>query len=140
MFAFAGILRQFRSGVPGAPVSAGVPVDRRAELEAELAPVLALLEQPQREADAIVSAARAEADRRRAVATEAATQFVAQARAAAAAEQRRAAADRLAGADAERRSLLDAAAAEADRIDRKAQERVPSLVTELAARLLERSR
>ena len=139
MFAFGGILRQFRGGVPGPPVSAGVPVDRRAELEAELAPVLARFEQPQREADSIVSAARAEAERRRTAAVEAATQLVAQARAAAQGERLRAASDRLAGADSERRSILEAAAAEAERINRTAQDRVPSLVTELAARLLERS-
>ena len=139
MFAFGGILRQFRGGVPGPPVSAGVPVDRRAELEAELAPVLARLEGPQREADAIVSAAGAEAERRRTAALEAATQLVAQARAAARGERLRAASDRLAGAESERRSILEAAAAEAERIDRTAQDRVPSLVTALAARLLERS-
>jgi flagellar biosynthesis/type III secretory pathway protein FliH len=125
--------------VPGAPVSAGVPVDRRAELEAELAPVLARLERPQREAEAIVAAARAEADRRRSLAVEKATQLVAQARAAAEAERRRAASDRLAGVDAERQSLLVAAAAEVERINRTAKERVPSLVTELATRLLDRS-
>jgi flagellar biosynthesis/type III secretory pathway protein FliH len=139
MFAFGGILRQFRGGVPGAPVSAGVPVDRRAELEAELAPVLARLDQSVREAEAIVAGARAEAERRRALAVEQATQLVARARAAAEAERRRAASERLAGADAARQSLLDAAAAEVERINRRAQERVPSLVTELAARLLDRS-
>ena len=131
MFAFGGILRQFRGGVPGAPVSAGVPVDRRAELEAELAPVLARLEQPQREADAIVAAARAEVDRRGALATEAAAQLIAHARASAVAEQSRAVAEHVAEAEAQR---------DAQRIDRASEQRVPSLVTELAARLLDRPR
>ena len=140
MFAFGGILRQFRGGVPGAPVSAGVPVDRRAELEAELAPVLARLEQPQREADAIVAAARAEVDRRGALATEAAAQLIAHARASAAAEQSRAAAEHVAEAEAQRDALFKVAVAEAERIDRASEQRVPSLVTELAARLLDRPR
>lgn len=140
MFAFGGILRQFRGGVPGAPTPAGVPVDRRAELEAELAPVLARLDGAQSEAGAIVAAARVEAELRRARATATAVQLVANARAAAAMEQQRATEARLAGADAERQALLDAAQVEAERINRAAQDRVPSLVTELAARLLERSR
>jgi flagellar biosynthesis/type III secretory pathway protein FliH len=139
MFAFAGFLRQFRGGVPGAPVPAGVPVDRRAELAAELAPVLTRLEGAQHEAGAIVAAAQAEAGRR-AVATDAAAQLVAHARASAAAEQRRAALEHVADTEAQCNALLAAAAAEAERIDRAAQERIPSLVTELAARLLDRSR
>jgi len=140
MFAFGGILRQFRRGVPGAPTPAGVPVDRRSELEAELTPVLSRLEPAQREADAIVAAARIEADRRRAVALKTATQLVAQARAAALAEQRRTSEARLTGVDAERRALLETAHREAERIERAAQDRVPSLVTELAARLQEGAR
>ena len=140
MFAFGGILRRFRAGVPGAPAPAGVPVDRRSELESELGPVLSLLEPAQREADAIVAAARAEADRRRAAAMGMAMQLVAQARAAALAEQRRASQARLAGADAERRALLETAQKEAERIEQAAKDRVPSLVTELALRLQERVR
>lgn len=139
MFAFGGFLRQFRGGVPGAPTPAGVPVDRRAELERELTPVLSRLDGAQSEADAIVAAARAEADARRARANAMAIQIVAAARGAAAVEQQRTTEARLAGADAERVTLLDAAQAEAERIDRAAQDRVPSLVTELAARLLKNS-
>jgi vacuolar-type H+-ATPase subunit H len=136
VFAFGGFLRHFRSGVPGAPTPAGVPVDRRAELEMELTPVLSRLDGAQSEANAIVAAARAEADVRRARANALAVQLVAKARAAAAVEQQRTTEARLAGADAERDALLDAAQAEAERINRAAQDRVPSLVTELAARLL----
>jgi vacuolar-type H+-ATPase subunit H len=140
MFAFGGILRQFRGGVPGAAVPAGVPVDRRTELESELAPVLALLEPSKHEVERIVADARAEAERRRSVATERALQIIAQARGVVPGEQRRATDAQLAGSAAERRALMDTAQKEADRIDQRARDCVPALVKELTVRLERRLR
>ncbi len=56
------LLSRFRpSGAPGAPSAAGVPVDRTAELDAELAPVFAQLAPTERSCEAVVEAALAEA-------------------------------------------------------------------------------
>jgi hypothetical protein len=137
VFAFRGFLRRFRGGVPGAPLPAGVPVDRRAELEAELAPVFELLEATQREAVATVAAARTEAERRRAAAREAAAQLGAQTQRDAEAERSAAAANRRASAGVEGRALVDAAAAEVARIDRVAGERAPAMIERLVDRMLQ---
>jgi hypothetical protein len=55
------VLHRFRpSGAPGAATAAGVPVDRATELAAELQPVLALLEETERECADILERARVE--------------------------------------------------------------------------------
>ena len=137
VFAFRRFLSRFRGGVPGAPLRAGVPLDRRAELEAELAVVFDLLEAPQREAAAIVSEAQAEAARRRSRAAEEAAQLIAQADHDAGAEQSAAAASLSAKAEIEGRSFAAAAQTEADRIERTARERAPAVIEQLAGRILE---
>jgi len=134
---FGEFLRRFRGGVPGAPSAAGVPVDRRAELAAELAPVFDALEGQQRTAVAIVAGAAADAERRRTAGAAQTADLVAQARADAAAEQAAAAAERHARSEAERRAVLAAAVAEAARVDAAAGERVPVLVDALVRRVLE---
>ena len=127
MFDLFWFLRRFRGG----------GVDGRAELEAELAVGFDLLEEPQREADALVAQAKAEAERRRSSAAEQAAQLVAQAHADAPAEQSKAAAVRLARAEVERGPLLEAARAEAARIDQVARERLPALIAEIVNRILQ---
>ena len=59
-------LSRFRpAGTPGAPMRGGVPADRVAEREAELQPVLELLEETRTQAERIRAAAREAADGRR---------------------------------------------------------------------------
>jgi vacuolar-type H+-ATPase subunit H len=137
VFAFGEFLRRFRSGVPGAPLAAAMPVDRRADLEAELAPVFAQLAQPQREADAVLSRARSEAQQRVTDATAHAGALVERALETADAERTNASAGRIAQTRRAHDALLDAARTEAARIDRAAGERVPAAVAEIAGALLE---
>lgn len=75
------ILRRFRPAVaPGPAGPAGVPVDRVAEAEAELARVFVALEPAVAEAEQVRQSARLAADARRRDAIEAAEQIVAAAR------------------------------------------------------------
>ena len=140
MFAFGSLLQRFRGGVPGAPSAAGVPADRRAELDAELAPVFAALAPTERELDGLLDDARVQAERLGAAAREKALDLVAEAQAGSAAEQSATAAAELARVQVERGALIDSAAAEAARIDRVAAERVPVLVAEIVAGILEPGR
>ncbi len=75
------LLNRFRpSGTPGAAGAAGVPVDRRAGAPAELAPLLALLEPTERECQALLDRAEAEAASIRRRAAEEAQRLVVEAR------------------------------------------------------------
>jgi len=131
------ILRRFRfHGVPGAPVAAGVPVDRGAQFEAELTPVFSALEDAQHHAEDVVGAATREAARLRADAAERGHRLLADARAGAGAAHSEGAESVLARADVERMSLLAAAGAEADRISRVAAERTPAVVDHVVDRVL----
>jgi len=120
------ILYRFRpAGAPGAAGAAGVPVDRAADLEAELAPVLALLADTEAACDALIEEARRRAAARhvrdlesvRAMA-EAATSDAAAARAAAATATTQA-------AETELRTIRDTASMEAEELRRRASARVP---------------
>lgn len=131
------ILRRFRiGGVPGAPSSAGVPIDRVTELEDELAPVFEALAPVQAQAAAIDAQALERASSLRAAGAARAAAIVAEARARASAEQAAAAAERHAIADGTRATVLGAGEREADRIERAARERTPALVDEIVARIL----
>lgn len=137
MASLGDILRRFRfHGVPGAPARAGVPADRAAELETELAPVFSLLEAAQRHADELIRRAAADAARRRAEGSEHARRIVARAHVEAEAARTESAAVRLARAEGEMRALLAEAAEEAARIERVASQRTPALVDELVRRAL----
>jgi len=106
------ILRRFRpAAAPGPAATGGVPADRVAEREAELAPVLALLEDVERECAQLLEAARAAATERRA-------QGDGQVEAVLAAGRRRADEERAAAAAA-RRGLADE---EAQRVVRDSQD------------------
>lgn len=140
MFAFGGLLQRFRGGVPGAPSAAGVPADRRAELDLELAPVFAALAPTEHELDGLLDDAHVQAERLRSAGRRRAQDLVTEAQNNSAAEQSATAAAELARAQVERRELNDAAVAEAARIDRLAAERLPDLVAEIVARILEPTR
>ena len=137
MAAVGDILRRFRfHGVPGAPAPAGVPVDRSAEIEAELSPVFSLLEAAQIRATALVEEATAETARRRAAGAEQARRILVQARSEADAARAESAAVRLAQAEGRRRALAVGARHETERIARVSAERAPELVEELVRRVL----
>jgi len=131
------ILRRFRfHGVPGAPSTIGVPADRTAELEAELTPVLAALDDSQRRAIELVSMAEHQAAQRRAAATEQGRRVIANARARAGPARAEAAAERLAVAEPERTKVLSTGVSEAERIWRLAGERTPALADRVVALVL----
>jgi len=102
-------------GSPGAAAPAGVPVDRRAGLAAELAPVFAALADVENECHRIRAAAVAQAARRRQAGIERASDLLSRARTDAEAER--------AAAAAELRRRAETAAAEMQaRADRGAEE------------------
>jgi cell division septum initiation protein DivIVA len=133
----ADILHRLRRhGVPGPPRSAGVPADRTAELEAELAPVFNVLEGTTTRARQI----REQADRDAAGimdrARQASDEIVAEARAQVASARARATAAGLDQAEQARRRILAAGRSEAQRIDRAAAEHVPAWADALVAHIL----
>jgi vacuolar-type H+-ATPase subunit H len=120
------ILYRFRpAGAPGAAGAAGVPVDRTADLEAELAPVLALLADTEAACDALIEEARQRAATLRARDLESARAVVEAATGEAAAARAAAATSATQAAEVELRTIRDAAAREAEELRRRASERVP---------------
>jgi len=113
-----------------------VPVDRSAEIEAELSPIFSLLEAVQWRAAELVEEATAETARRRAAAAERARRILVQARSEADAARAESAAVRLAQAEGQRRALADGARHETERIARVSAKRAPELVEELVRRVL----
>ena len=137
MAAVGDILRRFRfHGVPGAPSAVGVPPDRPAEVERELAPVFAALEGAEATAAAIVERALRAADRRRAEATAAATRTVREAAGKVAAARAEATAATMQAAEPARNEVLTAARTESDRVAIQVAERVPALVEAVVAHVL----
>lgn len=131
------ILRRFRfHAVPGAPAPAGVPADRTAELEAELAPVFRTLEAAQVRAARILDEASAHAEQQRASARDHAGRIASEGRAEAAAARAESVAAGLSEAQQQRLLLLAAAQEEALRIARVSVERTPPLVEETVRRVL----
>lgn len=123
------ILRRFRPAVaPGPPAPAGVPVDRRAETEAELAVVFAALVSTTAAANDLREQARAEADRRRAQGTQDAQRLLSDARSRLTAVRADAATALLSSLDEERAELQHEAQAEATRLRQRADERLPEVV------------
>ena len=137
MSALSEILRRFRShGVPGAPSVIAVPADRATEAAHELDPVFAALQPAQRLSREVVSAAESEALRRRARAHEQARQLLEGARSGAAAARAQAAASRLEAGEAECNRVLAEGRLEAERMARRAEERMPALVDQVVSRVL----
>lgn len=137
MAAPSEFLRRFRVHVvPGAPGAVPAPADRSAELEAEVAPIFAALEEAQRDATVIVAETERDAAAGRATAVEHGQRLVADARAGCDAARAAALEHVLAGADRERDRLLAGGRAEADRIARVAAERMPALIDDVVRRVL----
>ncbi|WP_345470478.1 hypothetical protein [Actinoallomurus oryzae] len=131
-------LRRWRpAAVPGAAARSGVPDDRPAGAEEELAEVFGALEPVHTECRVIADAARHEADQVRARAREQAEEILAEARTAAPVVR----ADAMERARADSEAEQAAIAAEAERratdIRRRAADRMPALVGR-AVELLER--
>lgn len=133
-------LRRFRFHVvPGAPAAVPAPADRAGELAAEVAPIFAVLEATQRDAEATISAAERDAAAVRASATEQGQRLIAAAWAGADAARDDAARRRLADGDRERERVLADGRVEADRIARVAADRMPVLIDDVVRRVLARA-
>ena len=133
----ARILERLRpAGAPGTAAPAGVPVDRVAELAAELGPVLTRLDAVQAQCDRIRSEATAEADRRRRVAVERARQLVAEGGRAAETERSAAAAAVEHKVTAETAAAREAAKHSAAAVRERAETRTVALVDRVVATVL----
>ncbi|GAU69799.1 hypothetical protein SSP35_14_01330 [Streptomyces sp. NBRC 110611] len=134
MAGFREFLMRFRPvGLPGRAASAGVPADRSAELAAELAPPLSLLEQAEAEARGVRERAVRVTEERRRSAEREADEIVERARARAHAV-RAETADRIRrAAEAEAAALLASAECEAAAVRRRAEARMPALLERVTA-------
>lgn len=123
------ILRRFRPvAAPGPPAPAGVPADRRAEAEAELAVVFAALAPTLAEARRIREEGRAVAEARRRSGADEAGRILADARARVDEVRVEAAATVLATVEAERSAVDAAVVAEVERIRAVSAERSAAVV------------
>jgi hypothetical protein len=131
------LLHRFRlMAVPGRPTAAGVPTDRAAALELELAPLLAALRVAEDEAATVVSSAEKESARQDALTAQEATRLVAESRQSAVTARADAAAARLAAVERDQQAIQTAAGEEALRIERVSEQRLPAAVEDLVRRVL----
>lgn len=131
-------LRRFAAVAPPGPAGrAGVPVDRRAAIERELAPVFASLAGAQAAAEDLRATARAGAERLLADSARQAGEELAAARVRAAALRQLAFEERMAAGRAERAALLAGARDEADRIRRQSGDLAPGLAERAIEHLLD---
>ncbi|GGR83958.1 hypothetical protein GCM10010269_23850 [Streptomyces humidus] len=138
MTAIRDFLARFRPAPsPGRAAPGGVPADRSAELRAELAPPLALLEETEAQARTVRERADAAAGIRRREAERQAGQIVAEARAEALRVRRRAAEQAVRAAEAEAEALLAVADREAAAVRARAGLRIPLLADRVRALVLE---
>jgi len=122
-------LRRLRpAAAPGPAAPAGVPADRVAELDAELAPVFEALRDTVAAAAEIVAAAEGEAERRRTAASAEEAALRAAATRQAAAAEAEAAAGVARALDEERARVLADAHREADAVAGRARTRLPAVV------------
>lgn len=123
------LLDRFRpAGAPGQATRAGVPVDRRAGLSTEVAPVFAALAPVLAECERIREEARAQARRREAEARRRAQAIVARARTESEAERAAAAAAARARAMSENERILARARDEARAVRQQGECRRPEVV------------
>ncbi|HEY2553589.1 MAG TPA: hypothetical protein VGI64_23775 [Streptosporangiaceae bacterium] len=126
-------LSRFRpAGAPGAG-RAAVPADRRRQLEAELGPVLMLLDGPSAERSGIVAAARRDAEHIVRVARSDADGIRAAAQQRAAASVAELVQEAVATARAEAAAIASAGAAEAAAVTERARQRLPLLTDQAVA-------
>ena len=131
-------LTRFRpAGAPGRAAPGGVPVDRSAELAAELEPPLELMEQAEAEARALRERAAEEADALRRQAYRRAEEMVRQARARAPGVQRRTAEEIVRAAERQAAELVEAAGQEAAEVRRAAGARMGTVADRAVALVLE---
>ncbi len=128
------LLDKFRpAGAPGPAGTVGVPGDRRAAAEAELAPVFAAIEDVERVCARLRNSSRSAADERIRTGTAEAELLIARAHQDAEAE-RAAAAARVRGPAADELAAIHAQAEKAaDLVRRRAAERLPRLVAKVTA-------
>ncbi|MFD8524303.1 hypothetical protein ACFV2D_30365 [Streptomyces capillispiralis] len=138
MTGFRDFLTRFRPAAsPGRAAPGGVPADRSAELRAELAPPLVLLEQAEAEARTVRERAAAAAASRRWEAGRRAEEIVAEAREEADRVQAHTAERVLRAAEDEAAALLAAAEREAVAVRDRARIRTPALADRVVALVLE---
>jgi hypothetical protein len=122
------------SGTPGAPSAAGVPVDRVAEVAAELRPLFDALDSVQADAERIRQEATDEAKRIREDGTERARALLADATQRAGAERAAAAAAVEAKREVVVQAILESAQARAREITANATARMPAFESEVQRR------
>ena len=123
-------LARFRpAGTPGAARRAGVPADRSLELEAEVGPVLALLDSTNAERERIIAQARRDAGQITAAAQAEAAAIAADAGQRAMAAREEAGRQVMALALDEAARAVDSARQEAARTGELARQRMPALVS-----------
>jgi hypothetical protein len=123
------LLHRFRPvGAPGAAGAAGVPVDRGADLAAELGPLFDLLADTEQACAELVERAERDAAAMRARDAQRAREVVSSARALTDAERADAAARIMQGDEAGRADVLAAARRDAAELRARAASRIPSYV------------
>jgi len=128
------LLYRFRPAAsPGAASAAGVPVDRAADLAAELEPLFRQLASTERECAETREQARLDAERIRARETDRARGIVTGANARTLAERAAATAQSRQRAETESAALLAAAEREAAAVRERAAERMPEYVARVVA-------
>lgn len=138
MTSFRDFLTRFRPAAsPGRAARGGVPTDRSAELRAELAPPLALLERTEAEARTIRQRAAAVAASHRHEAERQAEEIVAEAREEARGVRTRTAEQVLRAAEGEAAALLAEAEREATAVRARARTRRSTLADRVLALVLE---
>jgi flagellar biosynthesis/type III secretory pathway protein FliH len=135
-------LRDFLSrlrpaGTPGAAARAGVPTDRFRELEAEVVPVLALLDSAQAECEQIAGQAKRDADDIVAAARSEAAAITADGGRRARAARDEAARQIMAAASDDCAAMVAAAERQAVRIRTLAAQRMPAMVSRAAGEIRE---
>ncbi|MDF3293286.1 hypothetical protein [Streptomyces silvisoli] len=135
MATFRDFLMRFRPASAPGPTATGVPADRSAELAAELAAPLALLEETESEARTIRERAAEEARRIRREADLRAAQLLSEARDQAVPLRQETAAHTRATAEREAVELLAAGDHMVTALRRRARERVPALVDRVVAQV-----
>lgn len=129
-------LSRFRpAGAPGAAARAGVPVDRSRELEAEVGPVLALLDGVDAECSRVLDQARRDADGVRATARAQAAAITADGERAAQVARDEAARQVLDAARDEASQAVATAERQAARIRELARHRMPALADRAVAEI-----
>jgi vacuolar-type H+-ATPase subunit H len=123
-------LTRFRpAGSPGAAARAGVPADRSGELESEVAPVLALLDDTQAERERLITQARHEAEQIVAAARSAAGAIAADAAQRAETAREQAAQQVMTAARRQAARTADIARHQAAQVSELARQRMPALVS-----------